>query len=67
MLIVRRRRWGPVIGRERRQVRPMIAPPPPRAPAGDPTPITHIKVRTRAKSTTGFSLSKPVTGFPIPV
>ena len=26
MLIVRRRRWGPVIGRERRWVRPVIAP-----------------------------------------
>ena len=25
-----------------------------RAPAGDPTPITQVKVRTRAKSTTGF-------------
>jgi len=34
-----------------------------RAPAGDPTPITQVKVRTRAKSTTGFSLSKPVPGF----
>ena len=29
MLIVRRRRWGPVIGQERRRVRPMIALPPP--------------------------------------
>jgi len=28
MLIVRRRRWGPVIGRERRRFRPVIAPPP---------------------------------------
>ena len=28
MLIVCRRRWGPVIGQERRQVRPVIAPPP---------------------------------------
>ena len=28
MLIVRRRRWGPVIGRERRRVRLVIAPPP---------------------------------------
>jgi len=34
-----------------------------RAPAGDPTPITQVKVRTRAKSTTAFSLSKPVPGF----
>ena len=34
-----------------------------RAPAGDPTPITQLKVRTRAKSITGFSLSKPVPGF----
>jgi len=34
-----------------------------RAPAGDPTPITQVKVRTRAKSITGFSLSKPVPGF----
>ena len=34
-----------------------------RAPAGDPTPITQVKVRTRAKSNTGFSLSKPVPGF----
>jgi len=33
-----------------------------RAPAGDPTPITQVKVRTRAKSITGFSLAKPVTG-----
>ena len=32
-------------------------------PAGDPTPITQVKVRTRAKSITGFSLSKPVPGF----
>jgi len=54
MLIVRRRRWGPV-----------TAPGPAcdRAPAGDPTPITQVKVRTRVKSTTGFSLSKPVPGF----
>ena len=62
MLIVRRRRWGPVIGRERRRVRPVI-PLPLRAPAGDPTPITQVKVSTRAKSTTGFSLSKAVPGF----
>jgi len=34
-----------------------------RASAGDPTPITQVKVRTRAKSITGFSLSKPVPGF----
>jgi len=34
-----------------------------RAPAGDPTLITQVKVRTQAKSTTGFSLSKPVPGF----
>jgi len=34
-----------------------------RAPASDPTPITQVKVRTRAKSITGFSLSKPVPGF----
>ena len=34
-----------------------------RAPAGDPTPITQVKVRIRAKSITGFSLSKPVPGF----
>jgi len=32
-------------------------------PAGDATPITQVKVRTRAKSITGFSLSKPVPGF----
>jgi len=32
-----------------------------RAPAGDPTPITQV--RTRAKSITGFSISKPVPGF----
>jgi len=38
-------------------------PSPLRAPTGDPTPITRVKVRTRAKSTTGFSLSKPVPGF----
>ena len=44
--------WGPVIGRERRRVRPI-----------DPTPITQVKVRTRAKSITSFSLSKPVPGF----
>ena len=31
--------------------------------AGDPTLITQVKVRTRVKSITGFSLSKPVTGF----
>ena len=30
MLIVHRRRWGPFIGRERRRVRPVIAPPPSR-------------------------------------
>jgi len=40
---------------------------PPSRPAGDPTPITQVKVRTWAKSTTGFSLSKPVPGFPVPV
>jgi len=33
------------------------------APAGDPTPITQVKVRTRAKLITSFSLSKPVPGF----
>jgi len=38
-------------------------PSPLRASAGDPTPITQVKVRTPAKSTTGFSLSKPVPGF----
>jgi len=38
-------------------------PSPLRAPAGDPTPITQVKVRTQAKSTTGFSLSKPVPRF----
>jgi len=38
-------------------------PSPLRAPAGDPTPITQVKVRTRAKPITGFSLSKPVPGF----
>jgi len=45
--------------------RPGTAPGPAcdRAPAGDPTPITQVKVRTRVKSTTGFSLSKPVRGF----
>ena len=37
--------------------------PPLRTPAGDPTPITHVKLRTRAKSSTGFSLSKSVPGF----
>jgi len=63
MLIVRRRRWGPVIGRERRRVRLVIAPRPLCAPAGDPTPITQVKVHTWAKSTTGFSLSKLVPGF----
>ena len=38
-------------------------PSPLRAHAGDPTPITQVKVRTRAKSITGFSLSKPVPSF----
>ena len=38
-------------------------PSPLRAPTGDPTPITQVKVRTRAKSITGFSLPKPVPGF----
>ena len=42
-------------------------PPIPSDTAGDPTPITQVKVRTRAKSITGFSLSKPVIGFPVPV
>jgi len=32
-------------------------------PAGDPTPITQVKVHTRAKPITGFSLSKPVPSF----
>jgi len=45
MLIVRRR-WGPVIGRERRRVRPVIARPPRRRS----TDSTQVKVRTRAKS-----------------
>jgi len=35
----------------------------PSPPAGDPTLITQVKVRTRAKSNTGFSLSKPDPGF----
>ena len=48
MLIVRRRRWGPVIGRERHQVRLGDRPSPLCAPAGDLTPITQVKVRTRA-------------------
>jgi len=34
-----------------------------RAPAGNATPITQVKVCTRAKSITGFSLSKLVPGF----
>ena len=38
-------------------------PSPLRAPASNPTPITQVKVRTQAKSTTGFSLSKPVPRF----
>ena len=38
MLIAHRWHWGPVIGRERRRVRPVIAPPPLRVPAGDLTP-----------------------------
>ena len=46
---------GPVIGREWRRVRPMIV--------RRSTPITQVTVRTRAKSITGFSLSKPVPGF----
>jgi len=45
MLLVSRRWWGPVIGREWRRIRPVIAP-----RAGDPTPIRQVKVRTRAKS-----------------
>ena len=32
-------------------------------PTGDPTPITQVKVRTRMKPITGFSLSKPFPGF----
>ena len=36
MLIIRRRCWGPIVGRERRRVRSVIAPPL-RAPAGDPS------------------------------
>ena len=39
MSMVRRLRWGPVIGREQRRVQPVNAPFPLRAPAGDPTPI----------------------------
>jgi len=55
-------------GRRRREtkdsgVSKRWSPLPLRAPAGDPTPITQVKVRTRAKSITGFSLSKPVSGF----
>ena len=46
MLIVRRRRWGPVIGRERRRVRPVITPPPSRPRRRS----TQVKVRTRTKS-----------------
>jgi len=38
-------------------------PSPPSRPAGDPTPITQVKVCTQAKSITGLSLSKPVPGF----
>ena len=38
-------------------------PSPLRAPAGNPAPIAQVKERTRAKSITGFSLSKPVPGF----
>ena len=33
------------------------------APTGDPTSLNQVKVRTRAKSITGFSLYKPVPGF----
>jgi len=62
MMIVRRRRWGPVIGRERRRVRPVIAPPL-RAPRPAIQLRSQVKVRTRPKSTTGFSLSKPVPRF----
>jgi len=48
-LIICRRRWGPVIGQQRRRVRPVVSPSL-RAPAGDPTLITQVKVRTRVKS-----------------
>ena len=61
---------GSVIGRERRRVWLVIDRPylPLRDPAGDPTPITQVKVRTRAKSITvshfpnRFPVLKPVTG-----
>ena len=47
-----------------------------RTPAGDPTPITQVKVRTRANGRNRLPVShfpnrfpvlKPVTGFPVPV
>jgi len=44
MLIVRRRQWGHIIDRERLRVRSVTP------PAGDPTPITQVKLRTLAKS-----------------
>ena len=52
MLIVRRQRWGPVIGRERRRVRPAIAPSP-RSPtaeaqAADHSLITSVRLSARA-------------------
>ena len=40
MLIVCRRHWGPVIGWERRRVRPVIAPPP-----FAPPPVTQLRSR----------------------
>jgi len=50
--IVRRQRWGPVIGRERRRVRPAIAPSP-RSPtaeaqAADHSLITSVRLSARA-------------------
>ena len=39
-LIIRRRRWGTVIGRERRRVRPVIAPPP-----SLPLPVIQLQSR----------------------
>ena len=59
MLIVRRRRWGPVIGWERHRVRPVIAPPPLR-------PRRRFNSDHAGKSSYSGDLN-PATGFPVAV
>jgi len=65
--IVRRRRWGPVIGRGRRQVRPVIAPPPShprrRSNSDHAGESTYSGRNRESRSRPGNSISRELTSL----